>query len=221
MVDRKVDLRRAERRYRLPLNESALHTPPFVHDSTLDLHDANMCHGNLKTMQSYANPSRDPVSAQLISELLVRPDQDRGSDRVKDRLIMTPQMQNQAVKLAYGLMLTVAIAALALAQESAQQPSARQQLEHIHIPQSIDQELARLTKDLELTQEQQQQVGPLLQDHHNRIQALLDKNPNASRQNLGQRIHAISEETHREIHALLDDHQKELERAMQQRARFD
>jgi predicted HTH transcriptional regulator len=73
------------------------------------------------------------------------------------------------------------------------------------------------TKDLELTPEQQQQVRPLLEEHQKRIQALLDKNPNASRQELGPPIHAISEETHREIHALLSDHQKQLEKAMQQR----
>ena len=98
-----------------------------------------------------------------------------------------------------------------------QQPSARQQVQHIHTPQSIDQELAHLTKDLELTPQQQQQVRPLLQEHHDKIQALLDKNPNASRQELGPQTHAISDETHREIHALLTDHQRELEKAMQQR----
>jgi protein CpxP len=102
-------------------------------------------------------------------------------------------------------------------QGKAQQPSARQQLEHIHSPQSIDQELARLTKDLELTREQQQRVRPLLQEHHDKIQALLDRNPTASRQELGPQIHAISGQTHREIHALLTDHQRQLERAMQQR----
>jgi len=107
---------------------------------------------------------------------------------------------------------------LPVAQDTAvQQPSARQQLQDIHTPQSIDQELARLTKDLELTPEQQQQVRPLLEEHHDRIQALLDKNPKASRQDLGPQIHAISDETHRQIHALLTYHQKELEKAMQQR----
>ena len=81
------------------------------------------------------------------------------------------------------------------------------------------QKLASLTKDLELTPEQQRQVRPLLQEHHDRIQALLDKNAKASRQELGPQIHAISDETHRKIHALLTDHQKELEKAMQQRER--
>jgi hypothetical protein len=68
-----------------------------------------------------------------------------------------------------------------------------------------------------LTPEQQRQVKPLLQEHHDKIQALFDKNPNASRQELDPQIHAISDETHRQIHALLSDHQKELEKAMQQR----
>jgi hypothetical protein len=57
----------------------------------------------------------------------------------------------------------------------AQQPSAREQRQHIHTPQSIDRELARLAKDLELTREQQQ-IRPLLVEHHDWIQALLDKN---------------------------------------------
>jgi periplasmic protein CpxP/Spy len=127
-------------------------------------------------------------------------------------------MRNRFLTLASGIMLMLGMAGSAVAQENGgEQPSARQQLQHIHTPQSIDQELARLTKELELTPEQQQQVHPLLQEHHDKIQALLDKNPTASRQELGPQIHAISDETHREIHALLTDHQKELEKAMQQR----
>ena len=127
-------------------------------------------------------------------------------------------MRNRPLTLAYGVMLMLGMAGPAVAQDNGvQQPSARQQLQHIHTPQSIDQEFARLTKDLELTREQQQQVRPLLEEHHDRIQALLDKNPTASRQELGPQIHAISDETHRKIHALLTDHQKELENAMQQR----
>ena len=127
-------------------------------------------------------------------------------------------MRNRPFALAYVVMVLLGIAGPAVAQDNGtQQPSARQQLQHIHASQSIDQELARLTKDLELTAEQQKQVLPLLEEHHDRIQALLDKNPNASRQELGPQIHAISEETHREIHTLLSDHQKQLEKAMQQR----
>lgn len=127
-------------------------------------------------------------------------------------------MRDRLLTLAHGVMLMLGTAGPAVAQDNAvQQPSARQQLQHIHTPQSIDQELARLSKDLELTPEQRQQVQPLLEKHHDRIQALLDKNPTASRLELGPQIHAISDDTHREIHALLTDHQKQLEKAMQQR----
>jgi len=115
-------------------------------------------------------------------------------------------------------MLTFGMTGPALAQDDPlQQPPARRQLQRIHTPQSIDQELVRLTKDLELTPEQQQQVRPLLEEHHNKIQAILDKNPDATRRELGPQIHAVSDETHREIHALLSDHQRQLEKAMQQR----
>ena len=127
-------------------------------------------------------------------------------------------MQNRSFTLVYGVMLLFGTMIPAVAQDNGgQQPTAQQQLQHIHTPQSIDQELTRLTKDLELTPKQEQQVRPLLDEHHDKIQALLDKNPTASRRELGPQIHAISDETHREIHALLTDHQKELEKAMQQR----
>jgi hypothetical protein len=127
-------------------------------------------------------------------------------------------MRNRPFTPVCGIVLMLAMAGPAPAQDKeAQQPSARQQLQRIHTPQSIDQELAHLTKDLALTPEQQQQVRPLLEEHHNRIQLLLDKNPTASRQELGPQIHAISDDTHHKIHALLTDHQKELEKAMVQR----
>jgi predicted HTH transcriptional regulator len=129
-------------------------------------------------------------------------------------------MRNLLFPLAWGVMLLIGMAGPAVAQSNAeQQPSARQQLQQVHSARSIDEELAHLTKDLELTPEQQKQVRPLLNEHHDKIQALLDKNPQASRKQLGPQIHAISDETHRQIHALLNDHQRELEKAMQQRGR--
>jgi hypothetical protein len=127
-------------------------------------------------------------------------------------------MRNRHFALTYAVMFTLGMAGPGPAQDNVgQQPSTRQQLRHIHTPQSIDQELARLTRDLELNRDQQRQVRSLFEEHHDKIQALLDKNPTATRQELGPQIHAISDETHHKIHALLTDHQKELEKAMQQR----
>jgi periplasmic protein CpxP/Spy len=125
---------------------------------------------------------------------------------------------NRTFTLAYTVMFMLGTTKYVVSQDGgAQRPSWRQQLEQIHTPQSIGLELARLTKDLDLTPEQQQQVRPLLDEHHDRIQALLDKNPTASRQELGPQIHSISDETHREIHSLLTQRQQELEKSMQQR----
>jgi hypothetical protein len=81
----------------------------------------------------------------------------------------------------------------------------------------MDEELDHLTKALELTPDQRKQFRPLLQEHHDRIQALFDKNPGVSRQDLGPQIHPISDDTHHEIHALLTEHQKQLEKAMEER----
>ena len=130
-------------------------------------------------------------------------------------------MRYRRFAVAFGVMLMLGMTGLAVAQDGGPQPSAGEQLQHIHTPQSIDQKLASLTKDLELTPEQQRQVRPLLQEHHDKIQALLDKNPKTSRQELGPQIHAISDETHHKIHALLTDHQRELEKAMVQREHHD
>jgi len=115
-------------------------------------------------------------------------------------------------------MLALGITGIALAQENAPQPQGPNQArQRIHSPRSIDQELDHLTKDLELTQDQRKQIRPLLQEHHDRIQALLDKKPGLSRQDLGPQIHAISDDTHHQIEALLTEPQKQLAKAMQKR----
>jgi hypothetical protein len=87
----------------------------------------------------------------------------------------------------------------------------------IHRSRSIDEELDHLTKDLEPTPNQRKQIRPLLDEHHDRIQAQFDKNPRLSRQDLGPQIHAISDETHHQIEALLTEHQKQLAKTMRER----
>jgi periplasmic protein CpxP/Spy len=107
---------------------------------------------------------------------------------------------------------------IALAQENAPQSQRPNQGRPvIHGSRSIDEELDHLTKDLELTANQRKQVKPLLQEHHDRIQALFDKNPSLSREDLGPQIHAISDETHHEIEALRTERQKKLAKAVQER----
>ncbi|HUA93474.1 MAG TPA: hypothetical protein VL991_12955 [Terracidiphilus sp.] len=115
--------------------------------------------------------------------------------------------------------MTIGTAGIANAQGNASEPAASELLPSIQSPRSIDQELEHLTKDLELTADQQKQIRPLLQQHHDQIQALLDKNPTLTRKQLGPRIHALSGRTHRQIDALLTPHQRDLAKAMQKRER--
>jgi Spy/CpxP family protein refolding chaperone len=120
--------------------------------------------------------------------------------------------------LAFSGVLALGITGVAMAQDDTARPQGSSQA-HQGIPhlRSVDQELDHLAKDLELTADQQKQIRPLLQEHHDKIQALMDKNPTLSRQALGPQIHAISDETHHQIEALLTDHQKALAKAMQKR----
>jgi Spy/CpxP family protein refolding chaperone len=124
-------------------------------------------------------------------------------------------------RLTLGLtlsgMLVVGTAGSALSQENASPPQTDHPSQGIHGPRSIDQELDHLTKELELTAKQREQIRPLLVEHHDRIQGLLDKNPTLSREDLQSQIHAISDQTHHEIEALLTQHQKDLAKAMQRR----
>jgi periplasmic protein CpxP/Spy len=124
-----------------------------------------------------------------------------------------------AISYVLYLLTCVTTAALLLPTVGQAQPPARQELQAVHARRSVDQELDHLTKDLQLTPEQRKQIRALLEEHHNKIQAVFDKNPTASRKALSGQIHAISDETHRQVHGLLNDHQKQLERAMQQRER--
>src|ERR1700681_1324715 len=112
--------------------------------------------------------------------------------------------------------LALGMSGIAMAQKNAPQPQGPNGMQ---APRSIDQELDRLTKDLELTPNQRKQIRPMLQEHHDRIQALFDKNPRLSRKDLGPQIHAISDETHHQIEALLTEHQKQLAKSMQERMR--
>jgi hypothetical protein len=115
------------------------------------------------------------------------------------------------------VMLSLGTVGISLAQDVPKPQGPNQAHTTIHGPRSIDQELDHLTKDLQLTSQQRKQIRPLLEDHHDRIQVLFDRNPGVSRADLGPQIHAISNETHHQIEALLTKPQKQLAKAMQAR----
>jgi hypothetical protein len=92
----------------------------------------------------------------------------------------------------------------------------RQRMQQNHnAEQSIDQQVRRLTKDLELTPEQQTKVRELSKDHNAKIQKILDTAPpTLTRQAFMAQVHAISGEYHDAVNAILTPHQLELMKAM-------
>jgi hypothetical protein len=105
--------------------------------------------------------------------------------------------------------------------QQASSPAAdlRSRLQQRHGAHSIDDELDRLTKTLQLSLQQRTQVEVLLLRHHDAIQALIDSNSNVSDELLQEQIHSISDDTHREINALLTQQQLVLAQQMQAQMR--
>jgi septal ring factor EnvC (AmiA/AmiB activator) len=119
------------------------------------------------------------------------------------------------IRTCAAIALIVGAANCVFAQQ-ASSPAGDQRIQRTH---SIDSELDRLTTTLQLSQQQRSEVKVLLQQHHDRIQALIDRNPSASHESLREPIHSISDDTHRQINALLTDQQLVLAQQMQARMR--
>jgi Spy/CpxP family protein refolding chaperone len=80
---------------------------------------------------------------------------------------------------------------------------------------SIEQQVRRLTKDLELTSEQQEKVRQLSKERSDRIQKILDTAPpTLTHEAFAAQVHAISHEYHDAVNAILTSHQLELMKAM-------
>jgi periplasmic protein CpxP/Spy len=81
--------------------------------------------------------------------------------------------------------------------------------------QSIEQQVQRLTKDLELTPEQQAKVRQLAKEHNARIQKILDTAPDTlTYAGFQTQVHAISQDFHNSVNATLTPHQLELMKSM-------
>jgi hypothetical protein len=115
------------------------------------------------------------------------------------------------------------------AQPHTQQPQAQQQSRTLHdttgwrarmqqnhdAAQSIEQQVTRLTKDLELTPAQQTKARALAWEHNKKIQAILDTAPpTLTREDFTVQVHAISKEFHDSVNAILTPHQLELMKNM-------
>jgi len=80
---------------------------------------------------------------------------------------------------------------------------------------SIEQQVRRLTMDLELTPEQQEKVRQLSREHNDRIQKILDTAPPAlTHEAFTAQVHAISREYHDAVNAILTPRQLGLVKVM-------
>jgi len=76
---------------------------------------------------------------------------------------------------------------------------------------SVDQAVANLTKNLDLTPDQVARIKPILESRHDRIRAILEAAPvTLTREDFMAQAHQISAETHAQVNALLTDRQREL-----------
>lgn len=75
-------------------------------------------------------------------------------------------------------------------------------------PMSVDERLKRMTKDLNLTTDQQAKIKPILEEEQKKAQALRDDS-GTDRQAIRQKMMQLWQDTSDQIRALLDDKQKE------------
>jgi hypothetical protein len=81
--------------------------------------------------------------------------------------------------------------------------------------QSVEQQVRRLTRDLDLTPEQQEKVRQLSKQHNDRVHEILDTAPPTLTYEAFQaQVHVISQENHDAINAILTPRQLELMKAM-------
>jgi hypothetical protein len=86
---------------------------------------------------------------------------------------------------------------------------------------SVDQALANLTRNLDLTADQVAKIRPILVAHHDRILAILKSAPaSLTHDEFMAQVHAISAQTHDQINALLTPKQLELVKALGTPARI-
>ena len=131
-------------------------------------------------------------------------------------------------RLLFGGVAVLGAAGCAMAQEKVAPPQAqqahplqgaadwRERMQKNHsADQSIEQQVRRLTKDLDLTPEQQEKVRQLSKEHNDRIQKILDTAPpTLTHEAFTAQVHAISQEIHDAVNAILTPHQLELMKAM-------
>lgn len=118
--------------------------------------------------------------------------------------------------LALGGMLALGTFGVAQAQDNPQPQSGQGQWGHGHRGMNPDRQLERLTRELNLTSDQQSQIKPLLVDRDQRMQALF-QNQSLAQDDRRAQAKTIRDDTDSKVMANLNDDQKQKYTAMQER----
>jgi periplasmic protein CpxP/Spy len=132
-------------------------------------------------------------------------------------------MRNKFINLALGGMLVIGATSPVFAQSATSQPQEPQTQGqegrgHGRGMMDPDRQLEHMTKQLNLTADQQSQIKPLLVDRQQKMQALW-QNQSLSREDRRSQMQAIRQDSETKITAVLTDEQKQKYQAMQERMR--
>ncbi len=126
-------------------------------------------------------------------------------------------MHRKFCTIALTGLLTLGMATgAALAQDDSAAPPPPQQGMHGHRGMNTDRQLKRMTKQLNLSADQQSQIKPILDSRQQQMQALW-QDQSLSRQDRRQKMMGIQQDSSSKIEAVLSDSQKQQYEAMQQK----
>jgi hypothetical protein len=124
-------------------------------------------------------------------------------------------MRTKIFTLALGATLALGLTGAALAQDTPPPTQGQDQGGRGPRPMDPDRQLQRLTRELNLTADQQSQIKPLLVEHQQKAQALF-QDQSVAQEDRHARMKALSDDMHGKIAAVLNDQQKQKFQEMQQ-----
>lgn len=154
----------------------------------------------------------------MFSRGRATPRRGAGSKRAQEEL--KNSMRNTLIAIALGGMLAISANPALHAQDQTANPGAQQQSPGMqdHGPRRMDpdRQLAHMTRQLDLTSDQQSQIRPILVDRQQKMQALF-QNQSLSQQDRRSQMRSIRQNTQAQIEAVLNDQQKQKFEAMHER----
>lgn len=126
-------------------------------------------------------------------------------------------MRNKLFTLAMAATLALGVSGAALAQDTPPPPPDQAQGQQGRGPMRMDpdRQLEHMTKELDLSADQQSQIKPVLVDRQQKMQAIF-QDQSLAREDRRAKMQAIRAESQAKIEAVLNDQQKQKYEAMQQ-----